>query len=147
MQQVHCWLDARGGELRAFAALLQDAAAAGRAPDFAGAPRDVLRTGAVAAALVLLLLLPRGRRAVLGTLDTLLATALCGVLLLLLVALPLGETEAGGRFQALGIRRRRAGMRHGGKPKAQQARAQPTGWASSMAVHGLVARHKTGRCA
>ncbi|GBF98826.1 hypothetical protein Rsub_11591 [Raphidocelis subcapitata] len=83
-------LEARGAELAQFAALAQAAARSGELPDWSAVPREVLATGAAATALALALLVPRGRRLVLGTLDTLAATALCLLLLACLLSIPVG---------------------------------------------------------
>lgn len=87
------WLSARGSELAAFGAALEDAARRGSTAPLANARHEVLRTGAAAAALVALLLLPRGRAAVLCTLDTVAATLLCVLLLGLLLSVPLGASR------------------------------------------------------
>ncbi|KAI8473639.1 MAG: hypothetical protein J3K34DRAFT_172200 [Monoraphidium minutum] len=89
LRQLQPLLAARAADLRELAALAARAAADGRLPD--DIPRDALLTGAGAAALVVLALLPRGRRLLSDTVDTCVATALLAALIALLLALPFGE--------------------------------------------------------
>jgi hypothetical protein len=88
--------EARLAELTQFAEIAVNAAKSGQLPDLAEVPQQVLLTGGAAVSLAFLLLLPRGRRLVIGSLDTALATALCLALLALLLGLPLGAYVCGG---------------------------------------------------
>jgi hypothetical protein len=65
---------------------------------------QVLVTGLSAILLFLLLLVPRGRRLLIDTADTVLATALCILLLLALISLPLGEPRPPPACRGLGGR-------------------------------------------
>lgn len=89
-QQLQPVVEARAVELAAFAELVQTAAANRQLPQLSDVPNQVLLTGSCATALVLLALLPRGRRLISDTVDTLLASVLLLVLIVLLLSLPFG---------------------------------------------------------
>jgi len=86
---LHDLIRTRAAELREFADLAHAAAASGKVPDLAAVPREVLVTGCAATSAVLLLILPRPRRLLTNTLDTVLASILLVLLIAVLVSLPL----------------------------------------------------------
>lgn len=98
MQQLQPILEARAEDFTAFAALAHAAATSGQLPELSQVPQQVLITGGCATVLVLLMLLPRGRRLLWETADTVLATiaaiALLVVLIVTLLSVPVGERRS-----------------------------------------------------